>query len=60
MSYDTTGSMEGATVGDPSDERWNALIDETDLVKGASLIGRSAMVLASLADFSRCSAKLHP
>lgn len=40
----------GATVGDPSDERWNALIDETDLVKGASLIGRSAMVLASLAD----------
>ncbi len=51
MSYDTTGSMEGATVGDPSDERWNALIDETDLVKGASLIGRSAMVLASLADF---------
>lgn len=50
MSYDTTGSMVGATVGDPSDERWNALIDETDLVKGASLIGRSAMVLASLAD----------
>ncbi|EMB4306746.1 right-handed parallel beta-helix repeat-containing protein [Pseudomonas aeruginosa] len=50
MSYDTTGSMVGATVGDPSDERWSALIDETDLVKGASLIGRSAMVLASLAD----------